>query len=324
MVKKSLRVFMLAMLLSISSIALADDAAPVYDADNLPRQFDGQMDSMASGPAASDNSFGQRLQHLEQQVNSANRAAARIENLQDEVQTLRAQVEELTHQLQQAKNQQKAMYAELDKRIANQLTAAKVIANNQAVEDDVAPANASEANTKPLPVKTVKKKASVPLVANDDEDSSAAKSTSKSVASAVKAKDSDSQPDVAEEQQTYQTAYNLIKAKKYNEAVTALQKMLAKYPSGQFAANAHYWLGELYGLMNKNDKSAVEFATVVKNYADSPKVPDAQVKLGLIYAAQFKWIEAKATFRKVVSKYPGSSSARLAAEQLKQIKLAGH
>ena len=60
---------------------------------------------------------------------------------------------------------------------------------------------------------------------------------------------------MAEEQQIYQTAYNLIKAKKYNEAVTALQKMLQKYPSGQFASNAHYWLGELYGLMGKNDQA---------------------------------------------------------------------
>ena len=87
------------------------------------------------------------------------------------------------------------------------------------------------------------------------------------------------QPNVAEEQQIYQTAYDLIKAKKYNEAINALQKMLQKYPSGQFAANAHYWLGELFGLLGKNDQSASEFSSVVKNYPDSPKVSDAQLSL---------------------------------------------
>ena len=46
--------------------------------------------------------------------------------------------------------------------------------------------------------------------------------------------------------------------------MNTLQKMLHKYPAGQFAANAHYWLGELYGLLNKNNQSADEFATVVK------------------------------------------------------------
>jgi TolA-binding protein len=74
--------------------------------------------------------------------------------------------------------------------------------------------------------------------------------------------------------------------------------------------------------LNKNDRSAEEFATVVKNYPDSPKIADAQLKLGLIYAAQFKWPDAKAAFKKVVSNYPGTASARLASEQLKQIKQA--
>ena len=96
--------------------------------------------------------------------------------------------------------------------------------------------------------------------------------------------------------------------------------MLKKYPSGQFAANAHYWLGELYGLMGKNDQAVTEFGAVVQNYPDSPRVSDAQLKVGLIYAAQFKWSDAKSSFKKVINRYPGTASARLAAEQLKQIK----
>jgi tol-pal system protein YbgF len=100
--------------------------------------------------------------------------------------------------------------------------------------------------------------------------------------------------------------------------------MLQKYPSGQFAANAHYWLGELYGLMGKNDQSISEFGNVVKNYPDSPKIADAQLKLGLIYAAQLKWPDARTSFKKVINHYPGTASAHLASEQLKQIKQAGH
>ena len=76
--------------------------------------------------------------------------------------------------------------------------------------------------------------------------------------------------------------------------------------------------------MGKNDESATEFSNVVSAYPNSPKVSDAQLKLGLIYAAQFKWAEAKAVFKKVISHYPKTASARLASEQLKQIKQAGH
>jgi TolA-binding protein len=48
------------------------------------------------------------------------------------------------------------------------------------------------------------------------------------------------------------------------------------------------------------------------------------LKLGLILAGQFKWTDAKSTFKKVINHYPGTASARLAAEQLRQIKEAGH
>jgi tol-pal system protein YbgF len=100
--------------------------------------------------------------------------------------------------------------------------------------------------------------------------------------------------------------------------------MLKKYPSGQFASNAHYWLGELYGLMGKNDNALSEFDTVLNTYPDSPRISDAQLKVGLIYASQSNWSGAKSAFKKVINRYPGTASARLAAEHLKQIKQAGN
>ena len=215
---------------------------------------------------------------------------------------------ELTHQLQVAQNQQKNMSADLDKRVSS----------NKLVEADNTPkASANEAEidipaAKPAPAASKPVRIAV---------AATIKPAAKAVVAPVAA---NQQPNVAEEQQIYQTAYNLIKAKKYNEAINALQTMLKKYPTGQFASNAHYWLGELYGLVGKNDQALTEFNTVVKSYSTSPRVSDAQLKIGLIYAAQVKWSDAKAAFKKVINQYPGSAPAKLAAAQLKQIKDAGH
>jgi TolA-binding protein len=76
--------------------------------------------------------------------------------------------------------------------------------------------------------------------------------------------------------------------------------------------------------MGKNDLALTEFDTVVVRYPDSPRVSDAQLKVGLIYSALAKWPDAKVSFKKVINHYPGTASARVAVEQLKQIKLAGH
>lgn len=309
------------------------ESAPVYDVDSMQQdQFDGSPErgqylppppppaqeetGAAYVPGGSAQpvvqvqpsapvvhmSADQRLQRMEQQLRNmqSSESVAKMQSLQDEVQALRGQVEQLTHQLEQLQNQQKAMYSDVDKRLSQTGSVGKV--SSEAVS-----AHASD--------NTIAKAAAGKGSAN----------LASSMADRLSPKPSAAdQPNVAEEQKIYQTAYNLIKAKKYNEAVNTLQGMLKKYPSGQFASNAHYWLGELYGLMGKNDKALTEFSVVVESYPNSPRIADAQLKVGLILASQLKWADAKSALKRVVNQYPGTASAKLATEQLKQLKQAGH
>ncbi|RDI41817.1 tol-pal system protein YbgF [Aquicella lusitana] len=335
-----------AILISIAVPVFAE-SAPVYDADTMQQQFENigadqgqdyppapeqesafvpaqqlpaqQAPASVSSPVIVGSSANpeQRIARLEQRLDNlqSNNAGSRVESLQAEVQSLRGQVEQLTHQLQQLQSQQKSMFSDLDKRLAQQnVIASKTIVAPAAPDTKTSNANDEDSAPAPVTVKQSRKSLSVtPSKASAvPPETTAAKSTA------------GEQPNVAEEQQIYQTAYNLIKAKKYNDAISTLQKMLQKYPSGQFASNAHYWLGELYGLMSKNDQALSEFSLVVKTYPDSPRVSDAQLKVGLIYASQSKWSEAKSAFKKVINRYPGTASSRLASEQLKQIKQAGH
>jgi tol-pal system protein YbgF len=282
----------------VSSATPPSQAAPSQAA---PRE------SYVAPPPPQPLTLNQRVQRAEQQIKNLQQSStlAKADELQKEVQSLRGQVEDMSHQLQQAQTQLKAMYADLDKRLAL-LQASKASA---AVAQNAADNDAGTA-LKAAVVKSTSK--------------SSTKRLPTSVAAPVVSTGSHVQPNAAEEQQIYQTAYDLIKAKKYNDAIATLQKMLQRYPTGPTAANAHYWLGELYGLLNKNEQSASEFSLVVRKFPSSSKASDAQLKLGLIYAGQFKWTDAKAAFKGVVKQYPGTASARLATEQLKQIKKAGH
>jgi tol-pal system protein YbgF len=313
-----------AVCLSLAAPAFAE-SAPVFDADAVQDDGVGEQAYLPPPPAppAPDQESGStfvpmQAQPQPEQQQVVSNDAARVDTLQSEIQSLRGQVEQLTHQLDQVKNQQKTAPAqkvadEVKSAATEEAPAPKSLSarNNAAsVNDGIQADNADgddlsvatppklETPAKPVLIKTSKKQ---------------------TISSETKA-----QPNVAEEQQIYQTAYNLIKARRYNDAVSALQGMLRKYPSGQFASNAHYWLGELYGLMGKNDQALNEFTVVVDNYPESPRVSDAQLKVGLLLASQLKWPEAKSALKKVINHYPGSASARLAAEQLKQIKIAGH
>jgi tol-pal system protein YbgF len=313
------KLFGIAAILFSLAVSVFAEQAPVYDADSASSSFDNEMDSNQS-EVVDNSSPSTRLEHriarIEQQMSNLqdSHASSRIDSLQNEVQSLREQVEQLAHQLQQLQSQQKAMYTDFDKRLAEQN-----MAISKQSKQKIALGHVSDAE----PAVTTKL-ASKSISAPAKKEKAMEATTTMSQPTAFSQVSSDDQPNVAEEQQIYQTAYRLIKTKKYNEAVDVLQNMLHKYPSGQFAANAHYWLGELYGLMNKNDQALVEFNTVVKNYSNSPRVSDAQLKIAIIYAAQLKWSEAKTAFKKVINRYPGTAAARVASTQIKQIKQAGH
>lgn len=353
--RKLINLVGVAVLFSIAMPVFAE-SAPVYDADSMPQQFDNgssgsdssQQDVLppppgqegvfvpaqsmpASKAAARESSSGgsadTRIRRMEQQIANLQNSdlTARLESLQTQLQTLRGQLEQVTHQLEQVQSQQKTMYTDVDKRLSQMKSNAASTEMTEAVKPvrKVAAAKTVK-NIVPQPETTADASTDTAAAATTAASTTAATDTTTDSSSAASQASGNDQPNVAEEQQIYQTAYALIKAKKYDEAVNVLQGMLKKYPSGQFASNAHYWLGELYGLMGKNDQSLTEFSMVVKKYPDSPRISDAQLKIGLILAAQLKWPEAKTALKNVINHYPGTGSARLASDQLKQIKQAGH
>jgi tol-pal system protein YbgF len=281
-----------------------DSASPSgpYPEDGFTDQSRAEAPPAMQQPDNSSLSLDQRVQRMEQQINNMQHTdlSIRVQSLQDEVQSLRGQLEQLSHQLELV--QQKNINEDTVKG-RGQARQKQVETPELAVSENATKALASAASKSSS---TLNKPASKPAPPVNT------------------VKSSGDQPNVAEEQQIYQTAYNFIKVKKYSDAITALQGMLKKYPSGQFASNAHYWLGELFGLMNKNDQAFNEFSIVLTNYPESPRVADAQLKVGLINASQSKWPEAKTALKKVINHYPGTASARLASEQLKQIGQAGH
>ena len=122
--------------------------------------------------------------------------------------------------------------------------------------------------------------------------------------------------DPMDEQLNYVAAYEHVKHKHYQQAITAMQSFLKSYPEGPYAANAHYWLGELYIVNNKNDKAKAEFETIINDFSDSNKLASAQYKLGVTLEKLGNKDEAQAQFIKVTEEFPGTAIARLARTKL--------
>jgi len=127
-----------------------------------------------------------------------------------------------------------------------------------------------------------------------------------------------------QENALYQSAVSSIKNKQYSDAAQQLQTYLNQYPNGQFAANAHFWLGQLFIIAANFTEATLQFNTVVNKYPDSEKVPEAMLKLGAIAYDQSDWQRARNIWQAVVKKYPHTPSSKTAWSHLKQLQKAGY
>ncbi|MFD1801751.1 cell division protein CpoB [Mixta tenebrionis] len=138
-------------------------------------------------------------------------------------------------------------------------------------------------------------------------DSGAADSAASASAASVQSGDANSD---------YNSAVALVLEKKqYDQAITAFQAFVKKYPDSTYQPNANYWLGQLNYNKGKKDDAAYYFATVVKNYPKSPKSAEALYKVGVIMQDKGDNAKAKAVYQQVIKQYPNTEAAKQAQKR---------
>ncbi|MGB0360047.1 MAG: tol-pal system protein YbgF [Endozoicomonas sp.] len=200
-----------------------------------------------------------------------------LNQMQQELMEVRGQLEEQTYLINKLQQENRDRYVDLDDRIIRLSNTGSASKGSDLVTD-IKP-------TAPLLIKPVQKTAS--------------KVSSK------------------EEENSYQAAFSMIRSKQFDNAKSALQKQLETYPKGRYAANSHYWLGEVEMAQGSYDDALRSFFVVIKDFPKSTKVPDASYKLGRIYDMKGERNKSKALLEAVIEKYPGSAAARLSDTYLR-------
>ncbi|MEA3640147.1 MAG: tol-pal system protein YbgF [Lamprobacter sp.] len=125
------------------------------------------------------------------------------------------------------------------------------------------------------------------------------------------------------ERDLYRAAFDLLKARDYSAARDAFSDMVERYPQGQFADNGRYWLGEI-GYVTQDYALAKEaFSLLVREYPSSPKVPSAMLKLGYVAYEQDASQDARSLLEEVVRRFPETTEARLAQGRLDRMEREG-
>ena len=121
----------------------------------------------------------------------------------------------------------------------------------------------------------------------------------------------------------YQNAFEILRTRRYDDAIVAFKSYAERYPSGKYLANAKYWLGEANYVTRRFPVAIEELNKVLKDHPKSNKVQDALLKIGFSYYELKQWPEARASLQKLVDAYPGSTAGKLARKRLDQMDADG-
>ena len=206
----------------------------------------------------------------------------RVQTLQEEVQQLRGQLEVQAHDLKMLQQQQLAFYKDLDARLSQP-------AERQTADKQI---QADQARQEAQSMKKMKLES---VSTNDNANP-------------------------ADEQISYLKAYELIKNKNYDEALTAMSDFTSQYPQSGYAPNAQYWLGELYLLKKQFNEAISHFDVVIQKYPTSSKIAPSLLKLGYAQAAMGERAKARDTLNQVIRDFPDTKTAQLASAKLDALK----
>lgn len=286
--------------------------------------------AVAAPASAQRMTLSERVTRLEQRAgdNQATLDLLRQVNLlKDEVQSLRAQLEQLTHEHQQLKQTTRAQYLDLDGRINRMQGGASGPDVPVLVPPGATPADGAAAASDSGAAAT----AATASAAGVAGDAAAAASGALAVAGPTAVPPADAAPAVygdpgaiakgAGERAAYDLAFNALKSGQYAESARLFQQFLDTWPGGAWAPNALYWLGESYYVIQDYDQAEQQFQALLDRYPTHDKAAGALLKVGLSQLGAGQLDAAERTLTDVTTRYPGSTAARTAADRLDTIAL---
>jgi tol-pal system protein YbgF len=216
-----------------------------------------------------------------------------VEVLKVEVAKLRGMQEVLNNELENIQKRQRDLYLDTDTRVRKlESQTAQLVEQNKALLQVIEQLRGEVAK--------------LPQAATQP---AAATETAPTAASA-------SAQDALAEQRAYDLALNEFRAGKYREAAAGFAAFTRTFARSPLASSAQYWLGNSL-FASKDFRGAISAQrTLIAQYPESSKVPDALLNIGSAFSELDDPREARRAWQEVVTKHPGSEAAVKAKQRL--------
>lgn len=270
--------------------------------------------------AQSQESLDKRLTLVEHKLDNAalGEMANQMEALRQQIQNLRGENEQMQRQLQDLKERQRNIYADIDSRLRQLEQGNADHSSNAGSQNPPASSTASPKTGKQvLNGAGISPDGAVNGKASAQEGAAQKQGQAENRGGKTAARNGSSVDSV--EYEAYERAFTTLKEGRYAKSQQEFNEFLQRYPNGQYADNARYWLGESYYVGRHFDQALGQFQKVLDNFPHSTKRAGAQLKIGFIQFEQGKLDQARKTLGEVIQRYPDSTAASLAQQRLRLI-----
>ncbi len=203
-----------------------------------------------------------------------------LEQLRQETQALRGLMEELSFQLQEMSQDQKQRYLDLDERLGELVR----------VQRD---AQTAVSTTSGAPAPVV-----IGGTANAASDSG--------------------EPSVSD-QDAYNQAFELIRAREFDQALSAMANFIQTYPDSPLVLDARFWRGQVFDVQGQDANAIEEFRNLTLLAPDYRRILQVKVKLGKLLVKNQDLQGGRAILQEVINQAPDSVEAGLAQRELEAI-----
>lgn len=239
----------------------------------------------------------------------------RLEQMQSEVQQLTGKIDEQANRIDGLKKHQSTMYSDFDERLQNIENKANGVTAN--LNEVAKPSTTTNNNN----AKEVEPTTATPVVVPTNS-AQKANPIEKAAANQGSKPQIETPQSQGPDKQGYFMAYDELRSGHTAQSIEQFKAYLNQYPTGEYANNAQYWLGEAYRVNQDNASARKAFNDVLEKYPNSAKVPDAILKLGYIEVDQKNTVKATEYLNRVISDYPKSPAAVLASKKLLKLNEA--
>ncbi len=119
-------------------------------------------------------------------------------------------------------------------------------------------------------------------------------------------------------QNLYKTAKAAFDVGDMESARSGFSTVVEKFPASNSADNAQFWIGEIYYREKWYQKAILEYQKVIENYPSGNKVPAAYLKQGLAFEALGEIENAHLILGELLRKHPEASESTIARKKLGQ------